>query len=499
MLDGTKMTFYSLDPSQHQECIAHLKGLGSHVRSLNSLDFKIKPDTDVILIEANFPYFKIFKFLKMLQGTQSTATVLLIGPNLEVSRVGALLRAGVFDYLKIPFSPNRLKKAIREGLDNRSNLLKVLNLSQELEAANKKISKERDHLKKWNSDLSQIYDLNQKLSESLHIDEVVTSLMTHIKKIVPYDLASLYLKSWGQVRVEANQEKWGHLIRQVSSEMRLEGQRFNKSKRSHARTLVRDGDSEIIVPLEVEKNKIGILRLIRKGNGGLKNEKSDTIDGQKKIFSDYQLKVLSMISAPLAIAIRNAEMYKKVEDLAVKDPLTHALNRRALPGILEREFRRAERYNTALALMIIDLDHFKMVNDTYGHLAGDQVLREMAAIFQKSLRDIDVLIRYGGEEFVIILPGTNLQKGMVVANRIKDRVENAIFNEAEKGIRMTVSIGIANYPVLPIIAAPKTLFSQADQALYAAKRQGRNQIMTSTKIMERKNSEALILEGHTAS
>ncbi len=499
MLQGTQIILYSLDPDPHEERIAYLKKLGGQVRSRAALDFKTKPEADIILIEANFPYFNIFKFLKGLEQRQSTAAVLLMGPDLKASRISALLRAGVFDYLKMPFSPNRLKKALREALNNRSNLLKVLGLSHELEVANKKLAKERDQLKQWSNDLSQIYDLNQKLSESLHIDEVVTSLMTQIKRFVPYDIACLYLKGWGQVRVEANEDKWGHLIKRVSHEMQQEGERFDKSKRVHARTIVRDGDSEIVVPLEVGDNKIGVLRLIRKGSGSIKNKKKINGGAKKKLFCDYQLKILSMISAPLAIAIRNAAMYKQVEDLAVKDALTNALNRRAFSGILEREFRRAERYNSALTLMVIDLDHFKMVNDTYGHLAGDQVLREMAVIFQKSLRDIDVLIRYGGEEFVIILPGTNLQKGMVVANRIKDRVENAIFNEAERGLHMTVSIGIANYPVLPIIASPKALFSQADQALYAAKRQGRNQIMTAVEIMEKKTNAVLALEGHTTS
>ncbi len=491
MRQATKITFHSLDPAQHQNLIDYLVTHGAEVETTCDLVFKGKPD--VILIEANFPYYNIFKFLKSLHNNQSIATILLIGPDLDVGKVGTLLRAGVFDYMKLPFPPNRLEKTIREGLKNRSNLMKVLDLSAQLEAANKKLSKERDQLKRWSTDLGQIYDLNQRLSESLEIDEVVESLMENIKEIVFFDIACLYLKPWDQVRTEADRSKWGGLIEKIEEETRQKGLQPNGSKRSISSAMVRLGDSEIMVRLKVGKNKVGLLRLIRKfseNEDGKGKKGRKTVLRRKGGFSEYQSKVLSMISAPLAIAIRNAEMYKQVEDLAVKDALTNALNRRAFSGILEREFRRAERYNTPLALMVIDLDHFKLVNDTYGHLVGDRVLREMAAIFGKSLREIDVLIRYGGEEFVVILPGTDLEEGMVVANRIRERVEKAVFNESGKEIRMTVSIGIANYPILPIISAPETLFLQADQALYAAKRNGRNQIMKA-EALESKECEVL--------
>ncbi len=141
--------------------------------------------------------------------------------------------------------------------------------------------------------------------------------------------------------------------------------------------------------------------------------------------------------------------------------------------------------------MVLDLDYFKKVNDTYGHLVGDSVLRETANIFQTSLRDIDVLVRYGGEEFVILLPGTNLQEGMVVANRIRARMEKHRFDAEMNDISVTVSIGIAHYPALPIIRTPETLFLQADQALYAAKRAGRNCIMA-TEALENQKWEVLV-------
>ncbi len=493
MLPNTGITFLSLAPEKHFDLIELLTKKGCQVQTATTLH--LETDADVILIETNFSYFSILKFMKSLQTRQSTATVLLMGDNPGTGKLGALLKSGAFDYLESPFPPKRLEKAIHKGLKNRENLLKVLALSNKLESSNQALSEERDQLKKWNNDLSQLYLLNQKLSESLNIDEVIDALMKNIKKIVPYDIACLYLKGWTEARVEADRGKWSRFIAEIAEETRQDGIRFTKSKRNIAASMTRYGDSEILVPLEVGKNKIGILRLIRipKGPAGKKSGFAlKAVESQpSRLFYDYQSKVLSMISAPLAIAVRNAEMYRQVEDLAVKDPLTNVLNRRAFTGILEREFRRAVRYNTPITLMVLDLDYFKKVNDTYGHLVGDSVLRETADIFQRSLRDIDVLVRYGGEEFVILLPGTNLQEGMVVANRIRARMEKHRFDAEMNDISVTVSIGIAHYPALPIIRTPETLFLQADQALYAAKRAGRNCIMA-TEALENQKWEVLV-------
>lgn len=488
MLQNTKISLFSPKPEKHLDLLEMLKTKGCQTRSSTALN--VESEADVILIETSFSHFSVLKFMKSLQQRQSTATVILIGQDLNAGKLGVSLRAGAFDYLELPFPAKRLEKAIRKGLKNRESLVDVLALSNQLEESNKALSQERDQLKKWNDDLSQLYQLNQKLSESLNIDEVIDSLMKNIKKIVPYDIACLYLKGWKEARIEADRGKWSRFIAEISEETRQDGIRFTKSKRNIADSMTRYGHSEVLVPLEVGKNKIGILRLIlipkgptgKKSGFALKAVKTQS----SSLLYDYQSRVLSMISAPLAIAVRNAEMYRQVEELAVKDPLTNVLNRRAFTGILEREFRRAARYNTPITLMVLDLDYFKKVNDTYGHLVGDNILREAANICQSSLRDIDVLVRYGGEEFVILLPVTNLQEGMVVANRIKGRMEKHRFDAAMNNISVTVSIGIAHYPTLPIIGAPETLFLQADQALYAAKRAGRNCIMTTEPLENQK-------------
>lgn len=489
-----EIAFLSADPDRYPNIIEYLKTRGSNLTVSRALEDTGKHD--VILIEASFSYFSIFKFLKKLQLTQSTACVLVMGgPEPDTGRISALLRAGVFDYLKHPYPLQRLGKAIQKGLKNRENLLRILSLSEHLEAANQSLSKERDQLKKWNNDLSELYALNQKLSESLHIEEILETSISNIRKVIKHDISCLYLKKWDEVHVSTTHPQSKDLIEKIKEETLRDSLEFIRDEKPFSQALVRHGGSEIIVHLAVGLTKIGLLRLIRlPETSRAKNRgKVLSLNNQAKgPFSEYQAKILSMTATPLAIAIRNAEMYKQVEDLAVKDPLTNVLNRRAFSGILEREFRRANRYNIPLALMVIDLDHFKKVNDTYGHLVGDCVLREIAAEFKASLRDVDVLIRYGGEEFVVILPGTNLQEGLIVARRIKNRVEKTCFNQDKIPIQMTVSIGVAHYPS-PQIDTPEAIFNQADQALYAAKKNGRNQIMV-VKSPTTSTQPALVLE-----
>jgi two-component system cell cycle response regulator len=166
----------------------------------------------------------------------------------------------------------------------------------------------------------------------------------------------------------------------------------------------------------------------------------------------------------------------RLEALAHTDPLTHLLNRRALTIRLVAELERVRRYNSPLTMLMIDLDHFKMVNDTYGHLVGDEVLRGIAVILQRSLRSVDMVARYGGEEFVIVLPETGEHGAVVFAERIRQRVEQHVFEVGPgRNIRVTVSIGLSSFPA-PHVESAEDLFARADAALYRAKEKGRNRV-----------------------
>lgn len=167
----------------------------------------------------------------------------------------------------------------------------------------------------------------------------------------------------------------------------------------------------------------------------------------------------------------------RLEVLAHTDPLTQVLNRRALTVRLSSEMDRARRYAKVITLLMIDLDLFKNINDTMGHLVGDDVLREVAALLTESIRSVDVAARYGGEEFVVVLPETAQEGAVIFAERTRERIEKTAFVTAHGGVRLTVSIGVATFPA-PDVTSVDDLFSRADQALYRAKAAGRNKVCT---------------------
>jgi two-component system, cell cycle response regulator len=171
----------------------------------------------------------------------------------------------------------------------------------------------------------------------------------------------------------------------------------------------------------------------------------------------------------------------QLEQLSVTDGLTGLFNRRHFEERLKEEFRRAHRYSDPVSLMMLDLDHFKNVNDRYGHLFGDEVLRSTAELLRASMREPDICSRYGGEEFAVILPKTHVQGALVVAERIllelrrRSYAAEATETGAREEVKVTVSIGIAFYPSKDV-TTPSLLVKFADEALYRAKHDGRNTI-----------------------
>lgn len=167
---------------------------------------------------------------------------------------------------------------------------------------------------------------------------------------------------------------------------------------------------------------------------------------------------------------------RRLEQLAQTDPLTRTLNRRALQERLAAEMERVRRYNTTVSLLLIDIDHFKSVNDTYGHLAGDDVLVEVSAMLQRVVRAVDLVSRYGGEEFVIVLPETAAPGAEAFAERLRELIEGHTFVQPRGGsIRVTTSIGVASFPGFGVESV-EDLLQAADQALYRAKAEGRNRV-----------------------
>jgi diguanylate cyclase (GGDEF)-like protein len=177
----------------------------------------------------------------------------------------------------------------------------------------------------------------------------------------------------------------------------------------------------------------------------------------------------------LGLALNNAMAHDRLQRLAALDPLTGVYNRRFGLVRLHEEFGRAVRANTPVGILMLDIDHFKAVNDTYGHLVGDRVLRSICAIARSSLREGDVLLRYGGEEFLAVLPAASAEDLRLVGERLRRAVEDSALSDGAKTVRVTVSVGGAAYPS-QTVESEEVLIRLADEALYRAKDSGRNRV-----------------------
>jgi diguanylate cyclase (GGDEF)-like protein/PAS domain S-box-containing protein len=207
-------------------------------------------------------------------------------------------------------------------------------------------------------------------------------------------------------------------------------------------------------------------------------KESETIHFKGRVLSIYAATIRTHLGGTVGSAalIRDITEEKRLEDrlrrLSTTDGLTGLYNRRHLDETLATEMERALRYHSPLSIMMFDVDHFKRFNDEHGHDQGDRVLQALAQAMQEHVRKVDVPCRYGGEEFLAILPGTDQAGAIIVAERLRHSIEQMTVD----GLRVTISIGVATIPALDV-SRPELLIEAADRALYRAKRAGRNQVI----------------------
>lgn len=170
--------------------------------------------------------------------------------------------------------------------------------------------------------------------------------------------------------------------------------------------------------------------------------------------------------------IKSHKLYLKVEELTIIDSLTGAYNRRYLELFMEKTIPFSKRTNSSLVFMMLDIDHFKKVNDNYGHQCGDQALKHTSSIINNNVRNSGVFVRFGGEEFAVILPNTDVAEGLIIAERIREAVEKSEFIYQNERIHFTISIGVSVYSGENV----EEFIEKSDNALYKAKENGRNQV-----------------------
>lgn len=222
--------------------------------------------------------------------------------------------------------------------------------------------------------------------------------------------------------------------------------------------------TQVSVPLVAQGRVLGVLSVYERETG--------------EPFTLEDATVLADFAVQAAVAVENVQLHQEAERLSLTDAVTGTWNYRYFERRLEQELERSRRFGRLFALLLLDIDHFKLVNDRHGHQLGDEVLVEMTRRITAIVRDIDTFARYGGEEFVLILPETNLVGGIAVAEKLRGAVAAEPFavHPGGNGVRLTVSLGVACYPEHATSTAE--LLHAADTAMYEAKRRGRDRVMT---------------------
>lgn len=352
-----------------------------------------------------------------------------------------------------------------------------------LEDKSRIIEKTNQELASRLKELSILYDFSGEVSMTLELDEIFN--------IVEHFLGDRL--GFGEFAFLVYEEEGQHLVVKVArgfaDQARVRGMSFRANEGITGRVLTkgetvyladtgldptylyykgekREDGSFLSIPLVFRKNVVGVLNFFRRG---------------RDRFSGGENQFLNTLAVELAIALVNAKLYSRTRELSVRDELTQLYNRRHFQEVLPLEIKRAQRFNKPLTLLMIDIDHFKNFNDSYGHLAGDERLKEFVHLVSSRVREVDFFARFGGEEFVLLLPNANKQEGTLVAEKIRALVSGHSFTipagaKELKSLpeKLTVSIGVASYP--EDAEMMEDLIDAADVALYAAKGAGRNQI-----------------------
>jgi diguanylate cyclase (GGDEF)-like protein len=324
--------------------------------------------------------------------------------------------------------------------------------------------------------MAVLNEIGQALTATLNLDELYRAIYQQVKRVLSVDafFIALYDESQGEIHFRfllddgrelpnitrpLDPDPTGQVIRTRVSLLLNRASDLARVGEAHFGNIGKSSRAALYVPMIAGARVVGVI--------STQSYREDT-------YQPDDARVLETIGAQAAIALENAHLYEQVQQLAITDELTGLSNRRGLFQLGQREVERALRFKRPLTAIMLDIDHFKDVNDSYGHPAGDRVLRALTECCRENIRTIDVVGRYGGEEFVLLLPETDLTDAIQVAERLRVSAASASVSFGREYLRFTISLGVAELtPDIPNLAA---LIERADQAQYLAKQSGRNRV-----------------------
>ena len=440
---------------------------------------------DLVLLDITFADTsgtEVLEAIKADERSRDIPVVMMSSLTLEEAAVRTL-GLGAADYVRKPFRVRELLARIQAQLRMRAILRSAHDSLRETREALTRVKEQAEQR-------GELMDILHDVTDDLSSGETYHLLARRVARALGLSQCSVVLtKHGGPPRVAAYAYETG-----ISPDFVLSMDKYPELQTAldtgrpvlvenvmvsplyrHVRDMwAREGTristrSVIAVPFAMEPDEAGVFFLRR-------NVTEPPLTAADVEFADTVIRAaVSAIQRATLIESTIADN-RRLEELAQTDPLTKTLNRRALSERLAAEMERVRRYTTTMSLLLIDLDHFKQINDTHGHLAGDDVLIEVAALLLRVVRAVDIVARYGGEEFVVVLPETGAPGAEAFAERLRELIERQSF-VASRGtpIRLTTSIGVSSFPGFSVDSV-EDLLANADQALYRAKSEGRNRV-----------------------
>ncbi|MEK6725879.1 MAG: diguanylate cyclase [Deltaproteobacteria bacterium] len=419
---------------------------------------------DLILLDLIMPDINGFEVCwKIRKEMNVLATpIIILTARGEKDDILKGLEVGANDYIVKPAEPLELEARIKTHL---------------------RIKRLYDDASAEKEDLTRLLELSKAVSSTLNSRDIFYTIVKSVGKVIDVDRCSIVRvgRKKGVGYVVTTYENPGiknlaidlEKYPEIRSALEVKGTVIiddiqNDPRMTSVKDIIKELglSSLLVIPIILSKEVIGTLML--------------RISRKETNFSPREVKLCQAIASLAASALTNAHLFEsgeisnlELEKLAITDGLTGAYNHRHFRTRLDEEFTRAKRYATPLSCIMMDIDHFKQINDAFGHAQGDMVLSEITDVIKNNVRKSDIVARYGGEEFVALLPNTDEEGAFVQAERLREAVKGYRCSGRDRCIMVTISLGVSTFPS-PEISTADDLVGKADDALYRAKRSGRN-------------------------
>ena len=409
---------------------------------------------DLVLSDLHLPGLTGAELLERVRLQHAGTDVILITAHASVDSAVSALRMGAADYLTKPVRPEELALLVRRTLERRRLAAENLHLRDLLATV------EDCRLLSASLDVSEIHGIAlDVLLARLHRGRGF-AVFHRGPSLATDDVACRGYGDADRLRAALVGDKPIDVESIATTEVASQGPLLEALREAGF-----DAERLLVVPVQGRAADGGVL----------------VVPEDDRAFEPADLEIARLVAAHAQVAVQNAERYHQAKERAFVDDVTGVYNARYLFTALEHEIRRAERYGSSLALLFLDVDRFKLVNDQHGHLVGSRTLRRLAELLAGCIRQVDTLARYGGDEFTILLVDTGLEAGLAIAERIRAAVaENRFETRGKEPLSITVSIGVAAFPTHG--TTPEALLDVADKAMYRAKSLGRDRLCSASEL-----------------